>query len=242
MSSERLNILWICTDSQRWDTLGCYGNPYVHTPNLDRLSKEGVIFDHCYAQNPLCTPSRGSFLTGRYPSCTALRDNGQNIRPSEVPVTKLLADAGWICGLSGKLHLSACNRRFQLGDTWWEYPNSFQVVQGCEPRIEDGYCDTEFHWDHSPVSWFRSSAYVRWVESQGKQIDYPPRKDFPDVKQGMPPELHQTFWCAQQAIHFIEAYKDHPTPWLFSVNIFDPHFPVNPPDAYFKRYLEFFDE
>ena len=46
------NVLWICTDQQRFDTLGCYGNPFVHTPNLDRLAEGGVLFNHFYTQSP----------------------------------------------------------------------------------------------------------------------------------------------------------------------------------------------
>ncbi|HEX29999.1 TPA: sulfatase, partial [Candidatus Poribacteria bacterium] len=67
------NILWICSDQQRFDTLGCYGNPFVHTPNLDRLAKGGVLFEFCFSQSPVCTPSRASFLTGRYPRTTRAR-------------------------------------------------------------------------------------------------------------------------------------------------------------------------
>jgi len=101
------NILWICTDEQRWDTLGCYGNEFVRTPVLDRMAGESLVFDRCYAQSPVCTPSRASFLTGRYPRTTRTRQNGQDIPSDEVLVTRLLADAGYTCGLSGKLHISA---------------------------------------------------------------------------------------------------------------------------------------
>ncbi|HML48258.1 MAG TPA: sulfatase-like hydrolase/transferase, partial [Clostridia bacterium] len=58
MSTPGPNILWICSDQQRWDTLGCYGNPFVRTPNLDRLAALGVRFDRAYAQSPVCSPSR----------------------------------------------------------------------------------------------------------------------------------------------------------------------------------------
>ena len=61
------NILWICTDQQRYDTIGALGNPYVSTPNIDSLVAEGVAFTHAYCQSPICTPSRASFLTGMYP-------------------------------------------------------------------------------------------------------------------------------------------------------------------------------
>lgn len=103
------NILWLCTDQQRFDTLGCYGNKFVHTPNLDRLAASGVRFANAYAQNPVCTPSRASFLTGRYPHICRARQNGVDIPESETLVTRLLHDAGYIGGLSGKLHLSTCN-------------------------------------------------------------------------------------------------------------------------------------
>ena len=57
------NILWICTDQQRWDTLGTAGNSHVHTPNLDRLARNSASFANADCQSPVCSPSRGSFLT-----------------------------------------------------------------------------------------------------------------------------------------------------------------------------------
>ncbi|MEO2006418.1 MAG: sulfatase-like hydrolase/transferase, partial [Candidatus Poribacteria bacterium] len=78
-ATSRPNILWICTDQQRSDTLGCYGNEWVHTPNIDALAEGGVLFQHAYSQSPVCTPSRASFLTGRYPRTTRCRQNGQTI-------------------------------------------------------------------------------------------------------------------------------------------------------------------
>ncbi|MCY4525674.1 MAG: sulfatase-like hydrolase/transferase, partial [Anaerolineaceae bacterium] len=107
MSPQPPNILWICTDQQRHDTLGCYGNDYVRTPHLDRLAAAGMRFTRAFCQSPVCTPSRASFLTGRYPRTTRCRQNGQAIPPEEMLVTRLLADAGYTCGLAGKLHLSA---------------------------------------------------------------------------------------------------------------------------------------
>ena len=91
---NRPNILWICTDQQRWDTLGCYGNSFVYSPHIDALARGGALFESAYCQSAICTPSRGSFLTGRYPRTTRCRDNGQNMPANEVLVTRLLADAG----------------------------------------------------------------------------------------------------------------------------------------------------
>ncbi|MEN6453908.1 MAG: sulfatase-like hydrolase/transferase, partial [Prolixibacteraceae bacterium] len=101
------NILWICTDQQRWNTIGALGNPYVKTPNLDRLVRQGVSFTSAFCQSPVCTPSRASFSTGMYPSSIHATKNGAAEWPETAPlITKVLKDAGYECGLSGKLHLS----------------------------------------------------------------------------------------------------------------------------------------
>ena len=60
------NILLILTDQQRWDSLGCYDTPGVHTPNLDDLATAGIRYTQCYVNNPICTPSRASLWTGKH--------------------------------------------------------------------------------------------------------------------------------------------------------------------------------
>src|SRR5690554_5173389 len=67
-AESRPNILWYCADQLRGDAIGPSGNPYVRTPNLDRLAAMGTTFTSAYCQAPICTPSRASFLTGKYPS------------------------------------------------------------------------------------------------------------------------------------------------------------------------------
>ena len=105
---RRPNILWICTDQQRFDTLGAQGNGYVSTPRLDALWSSGTAFTHACCQSPICTPSRASFLTGTYRSTCHNTRNGNERFVDRFPlVTKLLADTGYDCGLIGKLHLPA---------------------------------------------------------------------------------------------------------------------------------------
>src|SRR5208283_293730 len=91
--------------------------------------------------------------------------------------------------------------------------------------------------DHAPSPEFRSSAYNAWVQRQGARIEERPRQDSKHVKNGMPEPLHQTTFCAEKAVEFIQRYKGCAHPWLFSVNMFDPHFSVNPPEKYLERYL-----
>jgi len=223
--AKRPNILWICTDQQRYDSLGCYGNPWVRTPYIDQLAADGVLFEHCTCQNPVCTPSRASFLTSRYPSTTLCRDNGQSIPATEVLVTKLLADAGYTCGLAGKLHLSACHG---------------SVCKTSERRIDDGY--SVFHWSHQPAPQGNDNQYIAWLKEQGVEYATPPLEECRYVNQGMPSHLHHTAWCADRAIDFIKEQADKEQPWLFSVNIYDPHSPFDPPAEYLHRYRRMLDQ
>src|SRR5215213_10203800 len=64
--APRPNIVFILVDDLRWDALGCMGHPFVQTPNIDRIAREGALFRNAFVTTPLCSPSRGSFLTGRY--------------------------------------------------------------------------------------------------------------------------------------------------------------------------------
>ena len=222
----RPNVLWICSDQQRWDTLGCYGNHFVQTPVLNRLAETGTLFEHCYSQSPVCTASRASFLTGRYPRTTRCRQNGQDIPRDEVLVTKLLASAGYTCGLSGKLHISACNP---------------SVCKTTERRIDDGYAD--FHWSHhSGPGWGQNNEYWAWLTEKGTRFETQPHPQSQWVQIGMPKETHQTTWCAEKAVEFIKARVQDGKPWLFSINMFDPHHPFDAPATHLERYLKFFDD
>src|SRR5690606_3068876 len=102
------------------------------TPHIDRLAREGVAFTHAYCQNPICTPSRASFLTGCIPSRIHQHRNGNAEFPTALTprlVTRRLAAAGYDGALCGKLHLASPFGRE-------------------EPRIDDGY--RIYDWSHQP--------------------------------------------------------------------------------------------
>ena len=228
-----LNVLWYCTDQQRWDTIGALGNPHVHTPNLDRLVGEGTAFTHAFCQNPLCTPSRTSFLTGEYPSTLHVNTNGNPYFPPLPPGVRLaprrFADAGYDTGLVGKLHLAG-------------------AYYGREPRAEDGY--RFFKYSHAPRDdWKTGHDYAAWIREQGADPAHVlrPRKGTPGglieprgpapEEDNVPPEFHQTTWSTEMALEFIgDRERRADQPWLLSVNPYYPHPPFNPPWEYYRRF------
>lgn len=212
----RPNVLWYCTDQQRFDTIAALGNPYIHTPNLDRMVREGVSFENAYCQTPICTPSRATFLTGRYPATHHVHRNGAERFPEhEVLVTKLLSDSGYDCGLVGKLHLSRCEGTVEK-----------------RPK-DDGY--RYFKWSHHPTPDYpQGHDYANWLEEKGVDPSELYGGLSGAVGPGVPDELHQTTWCTEMALDFIRDSREGP--WLLSVNPFDPHPPFDPPSKYLDRY------
>lgn len=201
------------------DTLGCYGNRFVHTPHLDALAASGLRFENAFCNSPVCTPSRASLLTGRYPRTNRCRKNGHSLPRNETLVTRLLAEAGYDCGLAGKLHLSAC------------HPS---VTPDCEPRLDDGY--REFHWSHHPAADWPGNGYSKWLARHGASYCTTPLAETRHVVRGLDAPWQQTTWCADRAIDFIERHADNEQPWLFSVNFFAPHHPFDPPASHLERY------
>ena len=143
--SKQYNVLWFCTDQQRWDTIHALGNPYIHTPNLDRLAQEGVAFTRRYTH----PPSRACFMTGRYPRSTKAIFNGnEKFSKDEKLVSKLFQEQGYTCGLTGKLHLTSAEGRV-------------------ETRTDDGY--TYFAYSHHPHNDWPNDGnqYQVWLREHG---------------------------------------------------------------------------
>src|SRR5512136_2295029 len=101
---KRFNILVLYTDQQRWDALGANGNQDVRTPNLDGLAAEGANFNHAFVQNPVCMPSRISFLTGQYPATLGITDIGVPVPEHTMTLPRLLRNFGYASANIGKLH------------------------------------------------------------------------------------------------------------------------------------------
>lgn len=106
-SSTPPNILFVFSDQQRWDSVGCYGQKLNITPNLDKMASEGVRFEHSFTNQPLCTPARAMVLTGRYPTEIGVWRNSMAFPHDEMSLAKWLSKAGYEVGYVGKWHLSS---------------------------------------------------------------------------------------------------------------------------------------
>lgn len=150
------NVVFILTDNQGAWTLGCYGNPDIKTPNIDRLAQEGIRFTRALSNNPVCSPTRATFLTGLIPSQHGIHsflDPKYMMGPEAYDTLKefnslgeVLRDAGYVCGLSGKWHLGANLTPSEGFSFWVTKPDGStkefydqEIIENGKVRVEPGY-------------------------------------------------------------------------------------------------------
>ena len=174
---EQPNIIFILSDEQRWDSLGCYGQPMPVTPNLDRLAAEGVRFENAFTAQPVCGPVRSSLQAGKWPSELGTHLNHRHLPLHTVKLATLLHGAGYETGYIGKWHLASgpndtepeIYREGRVLPVPPEYRGGYQywlaadVLEYCS-HAYDGYCfDTDNKARYFPVGRYRVDAMTDWV-------------------------------------------------------------------------------
>jgi len=125
------NIILCMADDQGWGDMGYSGHPLLKTPNFDAMAAESLRFDRFYAAAPVCSPTRGSVMTGRHPNRFGCFKWGYTLRPQETTIAEALKSAGYVTGHFGKWHLGPVRKGSGLTpgasgfDEWFSAPNFF---------------------------------------------------------------------------------------------------------------------
>jgi len=203
---KKPNILFILSDQHNASFLGCAGNESVHTPNLDALASQGVLFENAYCQNPLCVPSRCSLLTGRYSKDLGIYENRHILESGITTIPKVFAENGYKTCVIGKTHFNGEQyqgyRQRPYGDLFGQahQPDPKRT----EPAPDSGLGDVLGNSGATgiPLPLTQTEICVsetaKWLQSYTSQ------------------------------------YEDKP--FLLSVNFEKPHFPLRAPKQYFEKY------
>ena len=223
---SRPNIILCMTDDQGWGDTSYNGHPVLRTPNLDQMANEGIRFNRFYAGAPVCSPTRGSSLTGRHPHrYGVLHANKGHLRDQEITLAEVLKDQGYATGHFGKWHLGTMttkrkdSNRGRLGVTEdycppWE--NSFDVCFSTEAKV--------------PTYWL-DDAY----EAFGTHYWTGPEEKVPaDQIQGDDSKL-----IMNRALPFIEQAAKSNTPFFTVIWFHAPHLPVISRPPYTDGYEQF---
>jgi len=216
------NILVIMVDQHRADCLGCMGNREVQTPHIDALAAVGVRYENSFCPFPVCTPSRYSFLSGRY----AFEHRGLNNRSTPLPEVvmwpELLRRAGYRTAAVGKMHFT---------------PTYLDV--GFE-RMCLSEQDGPGRWDDDYHRYLRDRGLVDADDLIDQRMEY--REHAPESywkslgakPSNLPEEHHSTTWIGDRAVEELETWQGNGN--LLMASFIKPHHPHDPPKAWWDRY------
>ncbi len=144
--AKRPNLVFVFSDQQSQDMLGCYGNQDIITPNLDQMAAEGLRFNHCVSSSPVCTPFRGMLMSGQHPlNCGAMHNDMPLLANNGSYFGHVLRDAGYRMGYVGKWHLLGGdrNRPVPAGPMRYGFDGTF-LTNNCHVDFRPGKC---YYWN-----------------------------------------------------------------------------------------------
>lgn len=244
------NILCFVLDQLRADHLGCYGNPDVKTPNIDRLARSGVRCDQSFVANPVCMPNRATMFTGQYPQAHGLRYNGFTLPHSRVTLPEVLRKNGYQTASIGKIHISAGAheisnpevkdpvQRYETPQFWKEHDSMPLPYYGLEHvYLVDGHGDYVYgHYKNE-----LDRKYPGMSEKLlPKNASYTPGDHLKDFKHGcweqsIPVEHHYNTVIADKTIDYLDG-RDPERPFFLWCSFPDPHHPYTTPAPYSRMY------
>lgn len=206
------NLLVILTDEQRYDTLACYGNDRLQMPNLNALAAQSCVIDEAYCTQPVCTPARGSYMTGLYPHAHGAWFNNIPLDADAACLPEYLP-GDYAAAYHGKWHLGDeifAQHGFEdwrsVESTWINYNKHFS--EGRDPQTK--------------------STYHHFLRSRGYKPDTDDGRSFSrDLTTKLPERDGKVAYLAMEANRFIRTHQDEP--FALYVSFLEPHMPFYGP-------------
>ena len=217
------NVVVIIGDDHAASVIGAYGNNLIRTPNLDQLASEGTTFLRAYANSPVCTPSRQSILTGRYPHAAGVTMLHTPLPEEQVTIAEHMKQQGYRTGIVGKGHFNIPASAYEL---------EINPSHGFDTIIDRyeyyQYTDTVAAREVPDVI---RSRQLPWMPFQTPARQWLNADALPDTTYDVDSE---GTYFANRAVDFIRDNQD--TSFLLWVAFYEPHSPFNFPIEYTGRY------
>jgi len=238
-------ILFVTTDQQRYDGLGCNGGRIARTPVLDSLARDGIVYRHAYTQNTECMPARSTMLTGQYPRTHGVTMNGIPLPLDSPNIAALLRDrAGYRTALIGKAHFEPSSAPDQS-----YFENKAARLGSTGPHRGFERMELAAHTGRPGRSMYH---YPKWLADHHPDavdgfFEYIDKNQMPSARGGgdtlapqvwfnpIPRELYHTDWVADRAIDWLKSLPDG-ADWFLWLSFPDPHHPWDPPQSELTRY------
>ena len=214
---RRPNVLAIMCDQLKATASHLYGNTFCETPNLGRLTREGVLFHHAFAPHPLCVPARVSLWTGQYPHPHGCRRNETLMPADAVHAFRLWKEAGYATGLIGKNHCFQSAVDLALFDVWCELSHG---GLGADAQAKG-------------LPWVRPVEAIRTAHSVRRAMP-PSSPRFSYAFTDFPLTDYGTGVIAAQTVRYLEEHREGP--FALWVSFPDPHEPYEAPRCYAERF------
>jgi len=253
-SDEKPNILIIMTDQQAWDAVGYAGNSQIKTPNLDRLAREGVNFNHAVTSCPVCAPAPTSILTGRLTEKTTVREN-RDVRSADCfcyypSFDEILTKRGYRTEYYGKFHAPKNMAKVYMNTTVkgmtgyeqlvnWEsnYVKFIQDNFKARPLKKGELYEVSFYGGTIPYKLDPPDKYYDRMMA-GEKIETPELKSISQsIVHGvldLPAEYTITAIQGKQTLEALDRVKDNK--FIFTCSFHCPHVPITPSEPYASMY------
>jgi arylsulfatase A-like enzyme len=226
MPKDKPNIIFLMTDQQRWDAIGI-NNPHIRTPNLDRLARQGILFNQATCQAPMCVPSRNSMMFGLYPSQLGIRSNG----------SRAFNDAGMPCDPLPERLRKAGYQTAGFGKTHWGETDQPIGTRGFETRVVGA---KEVGQEIGAIHWQDDENAEGLAAYRKETANYGPGEEGVDGYLGQTSVVadrdHRDGWVAEKCLEFIDNDMDPSRPLFLYLSFLKPHAGLNVPKRFVDMY------